>query len=287
MFIKRKIPKIVISGILLILFVIGLGLWQPKPKVDTVSNSQILEKMQQALQSKGEIVLSEDEANSIIKEGIQSHKQTGNFKIENLEIELQGEALIFNIFVKYKGLTVFLTTQGELSYENPFISYTMNSIKIGKIPIPKNLFLALLSPADNSNIIVEQGTIKIHKTYLPLALNSLAIKDENIIIGIDLKENLDHIKDSTKKELQQGVQEEVCKILETLDEVKKKLPKEAQKNAIDDIQESLKDFMENPTEDFSIDQEEIKKLYDSLPFQKKLEIYSSISSEVDLNEWLK
>lgn len=284
---KRKISKVIISSILILLFVIGLGLWQPKSKVDTVSNPQILEKFKQALQTKGEIVLNENEVNSILRESMPQNKELGNFAIKDFNIELQEENVICNVFVEYKGLTVFLTTQGQLSYENPFIKYTIDSVKMGKIPIPKSLFFTLLHSIENNNIIVKQETIKIHKTYLPLPLNSLVVEDESIVIKIDLEENLDNLKNSTEKRLQKETEQEIHKTLEVLDKVKEILSKEEQKNTIDNIQNSLEDFMENPQKDISIDQEKIKKLYDSLSLQEKLEIYSSLSSEIDIDELLK
>lgn len=286
---KRKRKKRIIFCIIILLFIVSLALWKPRSKTDMVANPQILQEIQNSLQTRGKIILNQEEINLLLEEFIKGNKKIGGFTIEEVKIGISKEDFRVYTTIEYRGISFLVTSHGQLSYSKPFIRYKINKIHLGKLPIPKEIFFMLLNTQEEGKMIVEKQTIKIDKKYLFLPIDSLKVQGGKLILEAEREEILDrkNLKKPSKKQLEQGTIEALDKVLEELDYLKKDLRDQEQKEKVNKIQQSIEKFIKDPNQKIAVDQEEIKDLLDSLTFQQKVKIYSAISSKGDLEKLLK
>ncbi|WP_213818364.1 hypothetical protein [Garciella nitratireducens] len=288
---RKKKKKFFLFSIILLFLIISLALllWRPKSKINTVTNSQILQEIQNSLYSKGKVVLTQQEVNILLEEYQKEKTKKEDFTVETIEIQDAKNNFCVHTTMESRGISFLITTQGQLFYEEPFIEYKIQKVYLGKLPIPKELFFMILNKEEQGKIVIEKETLKIDKKYLFLPIDSLKVQEGKLILKAEIKENLreKNLEKPSKKFLDQETIDELDKILKELDNFKQNLQKEEQRKKVENIQKSIEAFFKNPNQKINMNKKEIKELVDSLSFHEKMEIYSAISSQVNIEELLK
>lgn len=132
------------------------------------------------VQSEGNMEITEEDisvlASSYFKDGVKK----GNLTIKGLNVNLGEDKVKFLIPVKYKGLSLLLTTEGQVTVDDSIV-YTPEYFKVGKIKLPKGKVLGYIGGRFKGKMLVEDEKIVMSKSILPDDIETFSIKDGKIL----------------------------------------------------------------------------------------------------------
>lgn len=185
---KNKKRNIIISTIILVVCVFSYMLFSKngyKEYTNGQSFASLVDVLLETAKGKDTVEINEENINSIgstyFKEGIKK----GNITITGFNTNLLKDKVKFLIPVKYKFLSVMLSSEGKLELDKDYLVYTPQNFKIGKISVPKAKILNYIKSSLNKNIKIESN-----KILLDTKIFSNKIEIENIKEGkVDIKVN--------------------------------------------------------------------------------------------------
>lgn len=191
---KRKLP-IFLAIIILIILLFGIMLKWNSGYTQSVSGStNAYNKLKDAVIAGGTVSLSSDDINSVISNSFEAQTHKG-VTIKNIYVNMSQNKLDIKIPTAYKGQNFLVSSTGKVALKEGCIVYLPDSFKLGAIPLPKNFILNKLKAMYSSKFTVEDDGIYINKSALPVTINSIEIKDNNLNIGVEkLKLNLSNSK---------------------------------------------------------------------------------------------
>ncbi|OAA86924.1 hypothetical protein [Clostridium ljungdahlii] len=204
---SRKKPVILIIIALLVVSVAvfaKLVFWNssyssPKYKFQ----AGLLDKMLKAQESGGTAELSKDEVNGVISLYFKQYK-TSDLVIKSVEADFKDDKMVFLVPVTYKNFNLFLSSQGDVSFENGKIIYNPEYFKLGKITLPKSYVLKKLQPKLKSGMALEGDSITISTSGLPISIKNINVKDQKLLVTLEKKQL--NIEDMLKGKISSSLQ---------------------------------------------------------------------------------
>ncbi|AZV55514.1 DUF2140 domain-containing protein [Clostridium sp. AWRP] len=204
---SRKKPVILIIIALLIAAVAiftKLVFWNssyssPKYKF----SADLLTKMLKAQESGGTAELSKDEVNGVISLYFKQYK-TNDLVVKSVEADFKGDKMVFFVPVTYKNFNLFLSSQGDVSFEKGKIVYNPEYFKLGKITLPKSYVLKKLQPKLKSGMALEGDSITISTSELPISIKNINVKDQKLLVTLEKKQL--NIEDMLKGKISSSLQ---------------------------------------------------------------------------------
>lgn len=289
-------------GAIVLLFVVGV-LWGGNnglPAVD--SNSNILERAQ----SGGQITLSSEDVNYLLKLAGTSDYKRGSLTIRGIYVKIDGGKLTIYIPASYKGIAVLLSSSDELVYENKDIKINTLNFKVGMIPIPNSLVFDMLEKINNKHLVInsKEHSIIVDKSLLPIDIKAISLKEQQLIVElpkVDLVQKVDKIIDQESTRL--GVTPDANAVGGTSSTTgqkvtKSKNPKKSQasnkgpisgtgQRVISIAQSAAGKYISNPNYNYQGDLMTAKALYDKLSPAEKDRVKAAILSRVNTKEVMK
>ena len=170
-------------------------------------------------------------------------KSKGDIALRGLNIEILNSEVYVKAPIIYNRFNLLLTSTGKIVLSNGAIVYVPDNFKMGKLIVPKNLIIYLISNLNNKIIYIQDNTIKIRASMLPFKILNFKIIDNKILVTamtLDTKMLLENLNKSNMGEidkqivtLEQNIQnfsvlmneeekEKIKTFLNTLDSVKGK-----------------------------------------------------------------
>jgi len=181
---KGRIVLIIAAILILILIIVGgfLFLKQDIPQTASASTVQVVEKLRAAEKQGGTVELTEAEINSIID------LYTGKNSIPHID-ELYvspGDGMVEMYVTSSLKANVMMQiySRGELTLSEGNVIFTPQVLKVGRIPLPKGLFLNQLRNPERKGVTVTDDSIIFEKILFPLEITTLTISEGKVIIGI-------------------------------------------------------------------------------------------------------
>lgn len=187
---RRKFP-IFLAIIILVIILFGVMLKWNSGYTQSVSGStDVYNKFKDAVISGGTVSLSSDDINNLISKSFESQTHKG-VTIKNIYVNMGQNKLDIKIPVAFKGQNFLVSSRGSVALKDGCIAYLPDSFKIGAIPLSKSFVLSKLKAMYSSKFTIETDGIYINKSAVPITINSIEVKDNNLKIGVDkLKINL-------------------------------------------------------------------------------------------------
>lgn len=134
-------------------------------------------------QSTGILELSNEDLNSIIKIYIDK-KNYGNLNIKAVHGEITDKELNFYIPFSYKGVDFLFSSKGTITFKDNKVKYNPEKLYVGKVPIPREYVLNKLKGLFHGGISVENSSIYLDASLIPLKVDNVYVKDSKIVLEV-------------------------------------------------------------------------------------------------------
>lgn len=134
-------------------------------------------------QSTGILELSNEDLNSIIKIYIDK-KNYGNLNIKAVHGEITDKELNFYIPFSYKGVDFLFSSKGTITFKDNKVKYNPEKLCVGKVPIPREYVLNKLKGLFHGGIFVENSSIYLDASLIPLKVDNVYVKDSKIVLEV-------------------------------------------------------------------------------------------------------
>ncbi|WP_123054634.1 hypothetical protein [Clostridium sp. JN-1] len=252
-------------------------------------SSDLINKMQIAALQTGTIELNGDELNQIINMYF-TPKKYSNITVKGIKSEIVGSDVNFYIPVNYKGLNLLMKVSGNLTYDYG-INYKVSNVSLGKIPVPKKLFLDIVRSKAGNRAAVKDDTIYIDKSKIPVSIKSIDVEDSKMII------NVEKLTDQIKNKLQSMVGQtssgtgSSAQVNKSLDRISGKLnaalnsvDTQGEKAVISSMISSVNKMKSNSNGSPDDYASQVKVLYRKLSESEKQKVKTAVFSNVDGND---
>lgn len=132
------------------------------------------------VQSEGNMEITQEDISALASSYFKDGVKKGNLTIKGLNVNLGEDKVKFLIPVKYKGLSLLLTTEGQVTVDDSIV-YTPEYFKVGKIKLPKGKVLGYIGGRFKGKMLVEDEKIVMSKSILPDDIETFSIKDGKIL----------------------------------------------------------------------------------------------------------
>ncbi|MFL0194295.1 DUF2140 domain-containing protein [Clostridium sp. WILCCON 0269] len=145
---------------------------------------QLFDKIMKAQSEGSTAELTKDEVNQIVALYFKEYRK-GDVTVKSVEAELEDDSIRFYAPVSYKGINLFLWSQGGISLENSKIKYTPDYFKAGKVTLPKSYILKKLSQKLKNGAAVEGGSIVVNIKELPIGITAVSVKNGKLLVTLE------------------------------------------------------------------------------------------------------
>lgn len=157
------------------------------------SNSYPVEKVSSTLINKIEkgsvtgttLELNNKDLNAIIGMYFKGDKTFGNITVKGVHGDILENNIKLNIPIRYKGFNFMLTSEGKLKVKDKDIIYSPLYFKVGKITLPMASALEMLQKHLVKGVAIKDNNITLNKSIVPLEINSIEIKNNEVYIGLE------------------------------------------------------------------------------------------------------
>jgi hypothetical protein len=144
---------------------------------NSIKNENILDKLKNVEFSKGVLTVNEDDVNEMLKVYFQNEKNVGGMLVKSVKVDTKDNKLNLYVPVRYKGIDLLMSSKGDVSTRDNKIVYKLDSIKMGKISVPKNILLDEIKKSNISNIETNGEEIIIDKGITKVKMKDIKIED--------------------------------------------------------------------------------------------------------------
>ncbi|MDW8802588.1 hypothetical protein P8V03_15680 [Clostridium sp. A1-XYC3] len=193
---KLCVGIIVLAALLITFF--KLLFWNSSYTMEkTKVSASFVDKVTKSQKQGETLKLDKEELNQAISMYIKEEKSSGNIRIKGIQGDIVNGNLKLYVPTSYKGINLLITSEGKLSYEENKVVYTPLYFKAGKITLPKDFVMAKLKDKSKDKISIENGTIAVKEEILPIKINSIEVKNDEIFVGMKKVSNIieEKIKD--------------------------------------------------------------------------------------------
>lgn len=190
---RVKVIKIFLSILGLIIFSTGIFLYAllwnssydtPKVKV----SSTLVDEIMLAQKQGKTLEIDNDKFNQLLSMYIKPNSFSG-VTIKGVHGEITGEYVKFNILAAVKGVNLFLSSQGSLSYKDNKIQYKPFYFKVGKITLPKSFIVNKLKTYSTKGMSIEDDSIHVDKSVIPVKIQNVYAKNNKLFIVVEKTAN--------------------------------------------------------------------------------------------------
>lgn len=156
----------------------------------------LLRKLVAAVLEEKPVLLSQDEANSLLSDAVKQLPEKDDFKLQGLRLEFAGDGRV-QIYapVTVKGAKIGISLRAQLGFEQGApqpVWMRLESVQAGRLPIHPSLALWLASSHLPDGLLVQGGTLRLDASLfavrLPtgeqlLSLNHLAVREGGLEVG--------------------------------------------------------------------------------------------------------
>lgn len=191
-----KIVSLVIIFVIFILVILSfLATRNVNFEKDTSSSMQdtIMKIVKSCIDEK-EVEITQGELNSAIESIIVNYDINDHTRIKGVYVNL-AEDNTANIYIplNYRGKDLVLSSNAKVSLVNDEIMIAINKLKLGKLPIPTNIIMKVISSAFLDNVSIDKNVIycenqipvNVFNNTMELKINKLYISDGNLILKLD------------------------------------------------------------------------------------------------------
>ncbi|ENK1243474.1 hypothetical protein K8O96_02670 [Clostridium sporogenes] len=150
---------------------------------NSIKNENILDKLKNVEFSKGTLTVNEDDVNEMLKVYFQNEKNVGSMLVKSVKVDTKDNKLNLYVPVRYKGIDLLMSSNGDVSTRDDKIIYKLDSIKMGKISVPKNILLDEIKKSNISNIETNGDEIIIDKGITKVKMKDIKIEDEKLKVS--------------------------------------------------------------------------------------------------------
>lgn len=191
MSIKSRRTGLIISSLILILLAFGVAyasyalFFGSNAKApDATPVSEVISKVRAAEAKGGTLELTENDINGITQSKIKNGINKGGVYVKSLYTDISENKITIYAPVEYKGLSLLLSSDGKLAYENDKVVYTPTGFKVGKLPISKGMVMSRLQQFSKDGIDINNDRIEIDKSFFPFDIQSFSVKGDKIVAQI-------------------------------------------------------------------------------------------------------
>jgi uncharacterized protein YpmS len=149
-------------------------------------SSTLVDRVRAAQLSGGKLELSKEDLNQIVSMYLKKGQTMGEITVKGVSVDiLKNHDLEVLIPIQYKGINVLLSSEGSLYYKNNNVEYSPLYFKVGKISLPKNFVLNKLVSKLKDKITIDNGTVVINKSIIPVQVSSLVVGTDKISMNIE------------------------------------------------------------------------------------------------------
>jgi hypothetical protein len=149
-------------------------------------SSTLVDRVRAAQLSGGKLELSTEDLNQIVSMYLKKGQTMGGITVKGVSVDiLKNHDLEVLIPIQYKGINVLLSSEGSLYYKNNNVEYSPLYFKVGKISLPKNFVLNKLVSKLKDKITIDNGTVVINKSIIPVQVSSLVVGTDKISMNIE------------------------------------------------------------------------------------------------------
>lgn len=217
--VKLKSKKLLIVAVILLIVVIPIYMVFAKEKYKNYSGDEsfraLMGVMMNTIENQGEIELDQNEINALGSSYFKDGVKKGNLTINGFNMDIKKNTVVTLIPVKYKGLPLLLSSEGNFAFEEENIKYIPKYFKVGKITLPKDTVLNYIKNHFKGKVIVDGNNLIIRKSVLPSDIESFKFSEGKLILVAkkETKEVIAKTNESIKK-IEQKVKEDANKQLE-------------------------------------------------------------------------
>lgn len=193
---RKKIRKLPVFLAIVVIIIVAFGVmvkWNSGYSENVSGNLNAFNSLKNAVLYGGNVELTSDDINSLFANYLKEPVKRGPITIKNIYTDFENNEAEVKIPVSYKNINFLVSSQGKVSLKDNYITYTPDYFKVGLITVPKSLVLNKLKSANSDKLKVENGSLCISTSQLPVKINSFAIKSGKLVVGVDkLKINLNN-----------------------------------------------------------------------------------------------
>lgn len=194
---KRKTVLIVLAVILVVFGLTAvLAFWRSSPGTAENSTGSLIEEIRLLETSGGTLEISAGDINSTFKSILNNPIEKKGIIINGVYVDINGEKITLYVPIKYLGMNLVPNITGSIDYENDKLIYNIDSVRIGKLGLPKGILLNKLKNYSNDDITFSDNKIEISKYLLPFNAEDIYTADNKIIAVINKlvlsQENIDN-----------------------------------------------------------------------------------------------
>lgn len=145
------------------------------------ATTEVIGKLANIQKNGGEFELTQKNIDELSNIYFAKAKTKGNITLKGVNVEILNDELLIKAPIRYKKLNLLLTSKGKLNFINGKVTYDADNFKIGIVTLPKKIIISQILKLNNKNFYVEGNLIKINETLFPFTINSLKIKENEIL----------------------------------------------------------------------------------------------------------
>ncbi|EPS56537.1 TPA: hypothetical protein ACXDAY_002786 [Clostridium botulinum] len=144
---------------------------------NSIKNENILDKLKNVELSKGTLTVNEEDVNEMLKVYFQNEKNVGSILVKSVKVDTKDNKLNLYVPVRYNGIDLLMSSYGDVSARDDKIIYKVDSIKMGKVSVPKSILLNEIKKSNMSNIQSNGDEIIIDKGITKVKIKDIKIED--------------------------------------------------------------------------------------------------------------
>lgn len=185
---KRKLKIIMIICIVLAA-VIGTTAYlvfsNKTPDIAESESFDLSKRITDVKDNGGTLELSEGEVNTTIKTLIDKPIEKNGMIIKGAYVNIEDGEITLYAPINYKGMNILPNVTGNISFENDKLIYKIDSIKVGKLSMPKDVLINDLKNFSNEDVVIEGDRIEISRSLIPFNAENIYLSGDKVIADLN------------------------------------------------------------------------------------------------------
>lgn len=305
--VKSKSKKLLIVVFILLIVAIPVYMVFAKGEYKNYSGDEsfkaLMGVMMNTIENQGEIELDQNEINALGSSYFKNGVKKGNITVNGFNVDIKKNTVVTLIPVKYKGLSVLLSSEGNFVFEEENIRYIPKYFKVGKITLPKDTILNYVENHFKGKVIVDDNSLLIRKSVLPSDIESFKFSDGKLILVAKKEakeaigktnESIRKIEQKVKKDANKGNKNtskssegSLNKISEDLGSLYRTISSQKEKQIVNIMNSTVNKLQNDSSYNFWGDAKNVTAIYKSLTPEEKKNFKTNLFNNVDLENALK
>jgi hypothetical protein len=184
-----KSKRFLISLLIFVITLISISLFAVlydcnRAFVFTKTEGDILSKLKEAEDKGTALLLTSYDINNLSSLVQSNYPARKGIIIKGIYVELKADKMTLFVPAKVKGISVLLSSRGEIIYKDNSIEIIPENFKIGLIPLPKGIVMKNLMKYVSGKYKIRADAIILSRNLIPINIKSVAIKNDELVIEI-------------------------------------------------------------------------------------------------------